>query len=452
MAEKTTELETTGKRVITQEEGYRMNGWILAMALMGGILCAGQACAANGEKTSIWPVADFGAAGDGKTDDTAAFQKAVDKAAEKGGTVLVPAGRYKLAGSLQIKPGVTVKGAGESPMAIEPLTGTVLLAMGGRDDEAAPALFEMGHSCAVMGVTIWYPEQQPTDIRPYPWTFHLTGFDNTVENVTLINSYNGIRVGPEPNVRHRIRSVYGCVLRRGLLVDNCTDIGRVENVQFHCHWWSASATGGAWDPVFNYMVANLEAFVFGRTDWEYAMNNFVFPAKIGWRFIKTEAGACNGQFTGNGADACETAVLVDAIQPMGLLITGGQFVAFTGTDPVEVRISDTCNGNVRFVNCAFWGPALHNAVIKGTGFVSFSDCYFSSWKDDTKDKPLLIVESGRLQVNNSTFATGQPSIELGPQVAHAIIQGNNGNDGVRVIDNTGGRAILTNNEPSKTAS
>ena len=108
-----------------------------------------------------------------------------------------------------------------------------------------PALFELGHSSAVRGLTVFYPEQSATNIQPYAWTFHLQGHDNTVENVTLINSYNGIRIGPEGNVRHRIRSVYGCALRRGILVDGCSDIGRIENVQFHCHWWSAASIGGS---------------------------------------------------------------------------------------------------------------------------------------------------------------------------------------------------------------
>jgi hypothetical protein len=399
------------------------------------------------EPAAVFSPKDFGAAADGVTDDTAALQKAIDEASKTGGKVLLPAGRYLVAGSLQVKPGVSLEGVYDAPAPIEPLLGTIILATGGRDNEAAPALFEMGQYSTVRGLTVWYPEQKPEEIHPYPWTFHLVGYDNTLENVTLINSYNGIKVGSEPNVRHRIRSVYGCVLRRGLFVDGCTDIGRVENIQFHCHWWSSPATGGAWDPVFKYMVENLEAFVFGRTDWEYATNNFVFPAKIGWRFIQTEKGSCNGHFTGNGADACETAIQVDQIQYMGLLITGGEYVAFTGQDPVEVRIKDTCTGNVRFVNCAFWGPALHNAVVEGKGFTSFSDCYFSSDKKDAPDKPLLVVRSGRLQVNNSSFGSAQPAIELGPDVAHAIIQGNNGVKGVKILDNTGGKAILSNNEP-----
>ena len=116
----------------------------------------------------------------------------------------------------------------ESPVWSEPLKGSIILATGGCSQEDGPALFEMGHSSAVRGLTVWYPEQQTTNITAYAWTFHLQGHDNTVENVTLINSYNGIRVGPEPNVRHRIRSVYGCVLRRGLQVDACTWCGKCE--------------------------------------------------------------------------------------------------------------------------------------------------------------------------------------------------------------------------------
>jgi hypothetical protein len=396
----------------------------------------------------IVSVKALGAKADGKTDDTAAIQRAIDAMAEKGGIILLPAGRYRINGSIQVKPGVTVKGVNEVPQAIAPIKGTVILATGGRGREDGPALFELGSSSAVLGLTVWHPEQKLADIVPYPWAFHLQGIDNTVENVTLINSYNGICVGPAGNVRHRIRSVYGCVLRRGIFVDNCTDIGRVENCQFHCHWWSAPETGGNFGKVYEYMIAHLEAFVFGRTDWEYMTNNFVFPAKVGWRFIGTKSGACNGHVTACGADACETAVQVDVIQPMGLLITGGQFVAFTGKDPVEVRISPSCNGNVRFVNCAFWGPALHNALVKGTGFTSFSDCYFSSWNDKAPHSPLVVVESGRVQISNSTFATPQPSIRLGPEVRHAIIQGNNGISGVKVEGDASGRAIITNNEPA----
>jgi hypothetical protein len=54
----------------------------------------------------------LGAKGDGKTDDTLAFQKALDQAGEKGGIVLVPQGQYRLNGIISVPEGVTLEGFG----------------------------------------------------------------------------------------------------------------------------------------------------------------------------------------------------------------------------------------------------------------------------------------------------------------------------------------------------
>lgn len=56
-------------------------------------------------------VKDFGAAGDGQTDDTAAFQRAL--AEVKSGAIEVPPGRYRITGLLEIaRPNVVLRGAG----------------------------------------------------------------------------------------------------------------------------------------------------------------------------------------------------------------------------------------------------------------------------------------------------------------------------------------------------
>src|SRR4051812_36283044 len=52
--------------------------------------------------------ATFGAIGDGKTLSTVAIQKAIDAAAQGGGSVTLPAGTY-LSGSLFVKTGVTLR-------------------------------------------------------------------------------------------------------------------------------------------------------------------------------------------------------------------------------------------------------------------------------------------------------------------------------------------------------
>jgi hypothetical protein len=418
-------------------------------------------------------VLDFGARRDGVTDDTKAIQAAVDSAAQSGGTVFMPAGRYLVAGSIRLC-GVSLQGENLAPRSWTPLNGTVILATGGRDDESAPALFEMRNSSAVAGLTVYYPGQSVDSIRPYPWSFRIGSdrldepvFDCTIENITLINSYNGIRTGPSENGRHRINSVFGCVLRRGIFIMSTGDIGRVENVQFHCHFWAhGPTTGGDFGKVFEYMQRNLEAFIIGRSDWEYVTNTFVFPAFIGYRFIRTETaagwnGGCNGQFSGIAADATETCVRVDEIQPPGLLITNGQFNSHLAGEATQIIVGPANAGNVRFVNCGFWGPVRHNAVIRGAGSVSFADCYFSN--NNRTDEFSIVAEGGRVQIHNCTFDAAQsanvagtwsydgertqpPAVRIGKDVKHAIVAENDGAFGVSILNEAGERAVIRDNE------
>jgi hypothetical protein len=425
----------------------------------------------------IFNIVDFGAKADGSEDASPAVQRAIDVAAVQGGVVQVPVGRFLLNGPLVLKKGVHLSGINQAPQSWEPATGSILLATAGRDHEESPALIEMRSSTSIKGLTVYYPEQKVDDIRAYPWTIQIradpaqpkeVSFDSTVENVTLINSYNGIRAGPTENGRHRLLQINGCVLRRGILIEGTGDIGRIENVHFHSHFWAHPAFGGDWKKVYAFMQQHLEAFVFGRTDWEYVQNTFVFPARVGYRFIESQdsewGGTCNGQFSGIGADACDTCVLVEAIQPQGLLITNGEFNAHRVGRSTQVVVEPNCSGSIRFVNCGFWGPVLHNALLRGPSYVSFTDCYFSN---DNHDDPgfAIVAEAGKLQVHQSTFDarsnqrkpgnawTGQDvrqqpgSIELKRGVQSANISGNNGYYGVKIRNEIGQRALLSDNEP-----
>jgi hypothetical protein len=320
------------------------------------LVASAGAQAAYGAEQGSFNIVDFGATPDGQTDCTAAIQKAIDAAAGHGGVVTIPVGRWRCNGHLELKAGVHLLGLNQAPQSWEPASGSILLPTEGRDKEDGPAFIEMRSSTSLKGVTIYYPEQHPDDIRPYPWTVQIranpvntneVSFDSTVENVTLINSYNGIRTGPTENGRHRLVQINGCVLRRGIYVDWTGDIGRIDNVQFHSHFWANAAFGGNWKQVFAFMQQNLEAFVFGRTDWEYVQNTFVFPARTGYRFVETPNGACNGQFSGIGADACDTCLLVEAIQPQGLLISNGEFNAHRIGRSTQVLVEPGCSGNIR---------------------------------------------------------------------------------------------------------
>lgn len=398
--------------------------------------------------TGILSVRDFGAVGDGRTDDTAAFQKALDAAARAGGgTVLAPRGNYFFAGNLNVPPAVTLRGIWESVPAHNGLRdaglpkptddGTTFLVTANAGREDAPAFITLNHNSTLRGVVLYYPEQPTDEVpRPYPYAIAMRGKNPAVLAVELLNPYNGIDA--TKNERHLIRDVHGQPLRRGIFVDEIYDIGRIENVHFN-PWWSMKPR------LFEWQMAHGEAFVFGRTDWQYVLNTFCYGYKIGYKFVQTPAGVCNGNFLGLGADDCHTALVVEQSAPYGLLITNGEFVSFKGPDPTMIEIKPTNIGSVRFVNCAFWGPCNQIAKVAGNGTVGFSDCTFVQWDRKREGRAAIQVESGTVLVRGCEFRENKPQIELGEAVRRAVITGNVFTGPEKVTNRSKGQVRLADN-------
>lgn len=387
-----------------------------------------------------------GVVGDGVADDTAAIQAALGAAGKSGGEVFLPPGQYRIAGSLRVPTGVTLRGSWDAPHHGAWDKGTTLAVTGGRGREDGPAAIELQESSAIQGVTMVWPEQIWDNITPYPWAIHGQGMHNDVENVTFVNAYQGIKIGLPWSELHLIRNVFGCVLRRGIFIDTTSDIGRIENVHFNEHYWARShyptIPKGSDSAVITYTTAHLEAFVFGRTDWEYVLNTFVYGARIGYRFIQTPAGACNGQFSGIGADGCHVGVQIDAIQPIGIQITNGEFTTFTGEPNAGVVVAPGAGGAAQFVNCNFWSNPGGVAQIAGETAVTFSDCHFL----DTAPTGAIVAQKGRLIVRGCQFAAAGPAVVLGAGVRAAIITENMQPGGVQVQNAIGARAQIGLNE------
>jgi hypothetical protein len=197
--------------------------------------------------------------------------------------------------------------------------------------------------------------------------------------------------------------------------------------------------------LFQWQMANGEAFIFGRTDWQYVLNTFCFGYKVGYRFIQSKAGVTNGNFLGIGADDCWTAVLVEQSAPFGILITNGEFVSFHGPDPTMVEVTKTHTGSVRFVNCAFWGPSNQIARIAGSGTVGFSDCTFTQWDSKREGRYAIQVESGTVLIRGCEFRENKAQIELGEAVRRAVITGNVITGAIRISNKSKGSVQIGNN-------
>ena len=128
--------------------------------------------AAFGGKTAQTSVADYfnvrdyGAVGDGRTDDTAAFQKALDAAGQAGGGIVhAPRGNYFFAGHLNVPQAVTLAGIWQSVPAHNGIRnrglpkptddGTTFLVTGGAGQEDGPAFITLNTNSTLKGIVLY---------------------------------------------------------------------------------------------------------------------------------------------------------------------------------------------------------------------------------------------------------------------------------------------------------
>ncbi len=366
-------------------------------------------------------VLEFGAQGNAKADNTAAFQKALDAMhSVGGGTVHVPAGKYLFKGHLTMPPNTALVGefAGPPGGFFGKLgKGTVLLPTEGRGKPDGSAFIGVrGVNCTICGVAIYYPEQHgdapaPT---PYPWTIQNIGQPSagdqpqggdgsaglSVMDVNISNAYQGIDLTLAR--RHYIARVYGRPILTGVYVDQCYDVSRIENVHFVWPFWPCG------NPIAEWIQNHGTAFRFGRTDWQCVLNTFSFQYHIGYHFVETPSGTCYGTFSGISADSAQRAVVVDAAEAFngGLHITDGGFSAFTGPDPQGFIISPKNTAQVCFTNCGFWGPSPNRiGTVQGTGPVSLVGCCFNNW-NAKRGEPEILCDGGSVTVNSCLFMCG----------------------------------------------
>lgn len=371
-------------------------------------------------------IARFDIKADG-SDCTASLQAALNQAGEKGEVVNLPAGQYKVEGTLSIPEGVTLQGVWPGPHTSHLDKGTVLLAYANRNNENGAPFLSLHTSSTVKGLTIFYPEQTVEDIQPYPWTIQGRGQHYNVLDVTIVNAYNGVDCGTYHNESHHIRNLLICALRRGVLIDQTTDIGRLENVHIHnVYWWRVSApyrlTAEQVKTLEQYTLNHLEGFIIGRTDWEYMSNCFVIWAKVGFRFADLGHGLPNVMLTQCGPDITPRGIVVEQVQKhAGITFENCQIMS-----GLEVRSGN--EGPVKLSNSGFWGGSGTGSQIvqEGSGTLTLTGCHFTEWSQP-KDEPYIKATQGSLLIQNCEFFVREkrsPDIVIGDAVQSAIIMGN----------------------------
>ena len=384
----------------------------------------------------------FGARAESGFDNREAFQKAIDAAYnDGGGVVYIPAGNYEFRSTqtarrsvrgggrgnaapsaanaetlsptyeyvLQLRPGVQLRGDWTNPDLNDgKVLGTILEVRAGKDTQNNSDRFiEMPASTGVTNISIWYPEQNLKNVKPYPWSLYQTSGDSaTMENVTLVNAYNGFYSAPSE--LHYVVNSYMTALDTGVEVHVCTDIGRVENVHINPKYWARSGLPGSPSlaEVTAYTRENGTGYKMHRSDWEYVSHLYISGYKMGM-WIGKEPGnraTPNAQFFGLQIDNCGTGLYVEEANPYGLLFSNSTFGA--DEDGVAAYFFSDFSTSTQFNGVDFTGPIVSDG--REDGVISFESCTF-----DRYGEYALKINNGNIVITQSEFKQPTGHVYLG---------------------------------------
>ena len=200
-------------------------------------------------ETDLFNVVDYGAAGDGSTDDTTAIQAAVAAAnANGGGIVFVPDGEYVMTGNLALGTGVELRGNSGGRHVASAKSGSqlgslLLIEVGAGDANGTPFI-TMGDYSGLRGIAFHYPVQADSGPMPhpdpdttyfihYPYMVQANGVKNYIIDCFASNPYQAAELNGDD---HLVEYTFFGGLRRTYRANNCSG-GRIQNCHIKPDFW-----------------------------------------------------------------------------------------------------------------------------------------------------------------------------------------------------------------------
>jgi hypothetical protein len=231
-------------------------------------------------------VHDYGATGDGTTDDTAAIAGAIAAAAPSsaptGNTVFFPAGKYLVSSSLAVPPALTLQGTGwNTPGSqVNTFAGSWIFVEAGAG--FSPVTMS-GSGGAVRALAFNVPDQSTTGAPASAQPMILIGANNAlIEDVCLYNPYGGIYING--GAQTVIRRVFGQPVQYGIIIDGSRDTNYIDSVHFWPYWQPTTTTVGA------HQLASGTAIGLFRCDNPHISNVFAFNYNRGLSLSSSSTG------------------------------------------------------------------------------------------------------------------------------------------------------------------
>ncbi len=368
-------------------------------------------------------VTGFGAYGDGRHDDYLAFQSALDYVEIRGGgTVFAPVGTYKISRALYIPEGVTLMG--DNPIIDENgsgrAEGTVLYAYSGRNKQDGENFIQLDLGAGVHNLSIYYPEQDPNNIVPYSYTIKQMGhYGRSVNNVNFINSYNGIKMGPDINALQNIVNISGTILNNGIFLDQNIDICRMEGIYFSPKYWlnggleTFDATSE--QNVRTHLKTKSTGLTLQHIDWVYMSDLYVDGYYTAAKLCQTDrldasgqkqTWGLNGQFYNFNATNCYIGINCDYLNSIGMIFTKGNVSAdypfICGTD---------CKNSLSLNSVNLNTSGDYGFKSEGTSDVTFENCTITN-TENTTTGVAISLSGGSVAATNCTIENFVTDVQL----------------------------------------
>lgn len=329
---------------------------------------------------------DFGARGDGITDDSAAFQNAMNWVNNAGnwggGVVYVPPGNYAFYTNLTIPQGVTLQGDwADWTKGTNGLEGTTFKIYNGAGQSNGVPFIFMDSMSTLRGVNFCYPNQDPSNITGYPFTIQIS-LECVVKDVALVNSYQGIEgTSASYSDEHILSTIIGTPLYLGISEDMLPDVSHSEDIRFSPYVWPASHFTNApaiGDSYQTWMRNNGEGIRLLRVDGELSMDTFISGYKVGIEANSSTNGAPGATFYNGAVTNCGTALLAQQMPGQ----SGLQITDFTlDGDTAVNRTTNSSDATIGFDHCTIigrQGTAVHSTGSDWHSWMAFQNCTISN--------------------------------------------------------------------------
>ncbi len=308
----------------------------------------------------FYNVMDYGATGDGATDDTAAINAAISAAAPSssptGYTVLLPAGRYRVTSTLTVPPGLTLQGDGwNTPGSQANVFAGSWIYVGEGADFSPITISGSGGAIRNLGFNVFNQNGGGAPAAAQPMV-HITGNNALVESIFLYNPYEGIYL--DGVAQAVIRRIFGQPLHYGIMIDRSYDISYIDSVHFWPYSHPVNTAPAA------YQLANGTAILLYRCDNPQLSNIFALHYNKGLSMSGSAAGRPHKVHLSNADfDGCVTGIHMNSPGQQG-------------------------NASIQMANVTTQAPAVNDGLV-GNGI----------WVEATA--PNTMIQASNLRVTGS---------------------------------------------------